>query len=452
MEQSAKLATPELVLDRPPEAEEDELALARPSRLMNRNFVLMWQGQWVSQLGTQVYSVALLFLIKHATGSATLIGFLTMISAIPGVILSGIGGTVADRHSRRKIIIFSDLLRGILVVLLAGLVYMMPDATTTIIIWLGIISVVMSVTGSFFRPAFSAAIPDLVPPGQVTRAQSLRQMTVDLSVFVGRGLGGVLFRFLGAPLLILVNGLSFLYAATSETFAEVPQVMPERGGSWREEAAAFKQDIIEGVRYVWNAPGLRRLFFFFAIFNFFTMPVILLLSFYVEDFLRLPTDWFGYLLAIFAGGTLLGSLSTGFVRLNGRTRARLMVVFAVTNSLLVGTLGFVNDVATAAALALAIGAMGAFNGVNISAILQMSTPSEIRGRVFGLLNTLSGSLAPLGMGLGGLVFDLTGQSIPLIYGGCGAIMVALSISISLSREFRTFLAYEPKPGPVNGGQ
>jgi MFS family permease len=422
----------------------EEIAPERPAKLLNRNFVLLWMGQAVSQLGSQVYVIAMVFWIKHATDSARLIGSMMMLSSIPNVILSGIGGVFADRHSRRKIIVCSDLLRSVLVLSLAGLLYLAPHATNTIIVWFMGVAFCMSATAAFFIPAMSAAIPDLAPQNAVGKANSLRQTTAQLIVFIGQGLGGMLFRLLGGPLIVLINGLSFLFAAVSEFFIRIPQKIPERSGGRKERFDAFKKETAEGLRYVWKGPGLRRLFFFSAIFNFFTMPVIVLLPFYVEDFLKVQIDWYGYLVATFGVGVLMGALSTGFIKLRGKVRARLMNSFAIFNSLIVGSLGFVSDVKVALMLAFLIGALGSFNGINIATILQMSTPSEIRGRAFGLLSTLSGSIAPIGMGLGGFMYDLVNRNITLIYVGCGVVMALLSLLVSTSREFREFLAYEPQ--------
>jgi MFS transporter, DHA3 family, macrolide efflux protein len=424
----------------------EEFARMPPDKLLNRNFVLLWMGQAVSQLGSQVYVIAMMFWIKHTTDSASLIGSMMMLSSIPNVILSGIGGAFADRHSRRKIIVCSDLLRSILVLSMAGLLHLAPHATDIVIVWFMGVTFCMSATAAFFTPAMSAAIPDLTPQSAIGKANSLRQTTAQLAIFIGQGLGGMLFRLLGAPLLVLINGLSFLFAAVSESFIRIPQKIPERSGGRKERFAAFKKEIAEGLRYVWKGPGLRRLFFFSAIFNFFTMPVVVLLPFYVEDFLKLRVDWYGYLIATFGVGVLTGALFTGFIKLRGRFRGRLMIWFAILNSMIVGALGFVLDVKVALMLAFLMGALGSFNGINIATILQMSTPSEIRGRAFGLLHTLSGSIAPVGMGLGGFMYDLVNQNITLIYGGCGVLMVLLSILVSMSREFREFLAYEPQIG------
>lgn len=427
----------------------EESALEPPTKLLNRNFVLLWMGQAVSQLGSQVYVIAMVFWIKHATNSASLIASMLMVSSILNVTLSGVGGAFADRCSRRKIIVFGDLVRGVLVLSLAGLLYLTPHATNTIIVWFMGVTCCMSAITAFFVPAMSAAIPDLAPRSAIRKANSLRQTTAQMALFIGQGLGGSLFRLLGAPLLVLINGLSFLFAAASECFIRIPQKIPEQGGGRKERFGAFKKDIAEGLSYVWKEPGLRRLFFFSAIFNFFTMPVIVLLPFYVEDFLKVRMDWYGYLVATFGAGVLIGSLSTGFIKLSGKARARLMISFAIFNSLTVGLLGFVPDVKIALALAFLIGALGSFNGINIATILQISTPSEIRGRAFGLLHTLSGSIAPVGMGLGGFLYDLVNRNITLIYVSCGVVMVLLSLLVSTSREFRRFLAYEPQPAETS---
>lgn len=453
MGQPINLAEPRARLEQTTEPIAGSNSLLLPTRLMNKNFVLLWLGQAISQVGSFVYGIAMVLWIKQATGSATVIGAIMMVGTISGITASGITGTFADRHSRRRIIIYCDLLRGFLMLSLAGLLYLTPQATGTIIIWLLVVAVGMSVTTSFFRPAIVASIPDLVPVDKVAGANSLRQLTAQLSMLVGRAIGGILFRLWGAPLLALINGLSFLLAATSEAFIEIPQNIPEKSSDKKKQLKAFKEDIVEGVRYVWRAPGLRNLFFFSAIFNFFAAPIIVLLPFYVLDFLKLPEDWYGFLLATYGVGLLVGSLLAGFIRLAGKVRGRVMIVFAITNSLIVGILGLAYNPVTALILALLIGAMGAFNGVNVATILHISTPSEIRGRVFGLDNTLSGSLVPLGMGLGSLAYDLTGKNITLIFGGCGVIMALLSIAVSLSREFRAFLAYRrEEAAPQEAGE
>jgi DHA3 family macrolide efflux protein-like MFS transporter len=434
----------------------------RPSKLMNRNFLLLWQGQSVSCLGSQAFSVAMLFWTKRATGSATVMGLLQMLSSLPAVLLGPFGGTLADRYSRRRIIIFSDVLRGGAVLLLAGVMFVVPGATGSTdwatdagLACLFVVSIFIGVVTTFFNPAISASIPELVPQERVASANSMSQLSLQLSVFIGQGLGGTLFRILGTPVLFLMNGLTYLFAAASESLVVIPQpataVLAQDVSNWREQIHTFKKDILEGLRYVWHKRGLREIVFVSAFLNFFMVPVVILLPFFVEDVLRVTTDWYGFLLAAYGVGTLGGYLFAGGAKLTGKTRGTVMMVVIILNSLGYGALGLVRTPSAAMVLAFLGGLTTGFVTVNITTIVQITTPGEIRGRVFGLLGTISASLTPIAMGLAGVVADLVNQNIPLIYVTCGVIMGLLSILVSLDREFRGFLAYAPPPSPPQAG-
>ncbi|MEW6367297.1 MAG: MFS transporter [Acidobacteriota bacterium] len=424
--------------------------------LWNPNFLLLWQGQLISQVGNQVFSVATIFWIKHETGSAALLGLLMMLSSLPGVILGPVGGTFADRHSRRAIIIVCDVLDGIAVLLFAALIALASDAKSWILVLLFIVSIFIGIVGAFFRPAISAAIPDILPQEKLATGNALSQFSFHLSVFVGVGLGGLLLRVLGVTTLILVNGVSYLFAAASEFFMTIPQKLPEKSATWRDKLLDVKRDTVDGFRYVWANPGMRILFFAFAFLNFFLMPIIMLFPFYVEDFLKATTDWYGYLMATFSVGMVIGGLLTGRMKLSGsaRTGALIGCMFAYTAGS--GALGLITSPRVALPYLLVGGMVNGFIYNTIVTILQLSTPSEIRGRVFGVLGTIASGLMPLAMGLAGWVADLTHQNIPLIFGACGSIQVLLTLTVALNRKFRGFIAFEPirneVPGPVELGE
>ena len=80
-------------------------------KLFNKNYFLLWQGQFMSRIGSQVYLIAMIIWIKEATDSASLLGLMGFIGGIPAVIFSIIGGVFADRHSRKKIIVFTDIIQ-----------------------------------------------------------------------------------------------------------------------------------------------------------------------------------------------------------------------------------------------------------------------------------------------------------------------------------------------------
>jgi MFS transporter, DHA3 family, macrolide efflux protein len=416
--------------------------MSRPTRMFNRNFVLLWQGQFVSNLGNQAFLIAIVFWIKDATGSATLMGLILMLSALPAVVLGPIGGAIADRHSRRMIIMLSDLLSGLAVLVLAALMWLTPTQTDLIIAWIFITATLLGIIDAFFSPAMTAALPDLVPEERVAGANSVGQLALELSTLLGQALGGLLFRLLGAPLLMLTNALTFIFSAVSEAFIRIPQHLPDQPAHWRERIAVLGRDLRAGLSFIWGIRGLRGLVLLSTLGNFFNVPIIVLLPFYVEDFLGLAPDWYGYLLAAFSAGTMAGYLIAGAAPLSPRLRAGLALTLMVLEPICYIAVVLTGAPPLALVLVALAGAMSGFMIVIITTLLQIATPSELRGRVFGLIATLSGTLAPIAMGLAGIVADLSGQRIPLIYLGCSVAMLVMALLALLSPSIRAFLAYD----------
>ena len=418
------------------------LAVEEPARVLNRNFALLLSGQFISRLGTSVTSIVMVLWIKEATGSASLMGLMSMLTGIPSILLGIVGGTFADRYSRRKIIAYCDLLSGIGLLLLAAMFYFFPEHITALLCALVVVSVFASVADAFSSPAISAAIPDIVPSTQIARANSLGQFSMQLAVFVGQAVGGVMFRVLGIFLVSLANGFTYIMAGFGESFMEIPQQMKERSATWRQRLAEFGKDASWGLQYLWGIPGLRNIVLVSSILSFLFGPVIVLIPYYVSDLLRQQDDWVGFLSATYGVGSLVGYLSAGVKEFGGKTRRILIIGFMLLESCTVTALGLTSSPTVALVVVFLSGAFSGTVSVYFVSIIQMTTPSETRGRMFGFLATISGSLAPLGMGLGGMVFDWTGQNISAMYAGCGIAMTLLIAILSLNRDFNRFIASE----------
>jgi MFS family permease len=412
---------------------------SKAGRLFNRNFVLLWQGQLISQLGNQVHYIATMLWIKHATESASIVGTLMMIASIPGIVLGPIGGAFADRHSRRLILVLSDAICGAAVLMLAAFMFLMPNATDALLIALFTVAVIRGTVASFFGPAISAAIPDLVPKERVGSANSLNQSSIQVSMFAGQGIGGVLFRLLGAPTLFLANGISYIIAAISEFFVTIPQTLPDKGDNLKTTMSQLWQDVVEGFRFVWARKGLRSLVISGTVLNFFTAPIGVLLPFYVEDHLKASSDWFGFILAAIGVGALLGYLLAGAVKLRGKQKSGVLIAMLIVESCMLASLGLLTTPTQATVVMFFFGVLNGIINISIMTTLQLTTPGEMRGRVFGLLATLAGGLMPIAMGLAGVIADLTGRNIPLIFLVCGLATALVSILVSFGKEFRSFL-------------
>jgi len=420
--------------------------LTKDDRLFNRNFLLLWQGQLVSRLGTQVYSIVIALWLKHtleASGSAgSLVGSFFMLSAIPMVLFSAFGGAVADRFSRKKIILFGDVISGIIVTALGIFLLYTQAANSLAIGAVFIVGISLSTIGAFFGPAISASVPDMVPEDKLPAANSMGQLSQKISVFFGQGLGVPLMHLLGLPLLVIINGITYLVSAFSESFITIPQIIPDKMKNYKEYYLVFKTDLQEGIHYIWKNSGLKKLLLSSIILNFMTMPIIILLMFYVEDFLGASSNWYGFLLAIYGIGALAGFTGAGIINAKGRKRTRLLITFMLMEPLGYILMTYADSPFQAAALFFMGGMFNGFVMVNITTILQLTTPSNIRGRVFGALTTISASTAPFGMGLGGFLYDLLDQNIALIYISSGVLMFLLVTFFAFSKDFRNFIAFD----------
>lgn len=409
--------------------------------LRNLNFLLLWQGQLVSQLGNQAFLIATMFWTMERTGSASLVGALLVCSTLPAIVLGPFGGTFADRHSRKWILVVSDFLKGVAILVVAAVFLWRPDRTELMLAMLFGAATLGGTVNAAFMPAVTAIIPDLVPRPHVAKANALSQLSGQATTLIGQALAGVAYRLVGAPLLLLVDGVTYLVSALSETFISLP-ARPRAAyqGGRRRLLREIAAETADGLRYLIRRPGMATFLLVTAALNLLFMPVFVLLPFYVTDVLGAGAEWYGFLLAGLSGGSLGGTLIAGRIRLSGVGRSRLL-----TAALLVAAGGIlasaiVHTRLVALGLFVLLGACTGLINVFVFTLLQLGTAAGMRGRVMALALTLSGAATPLGMGLGGVIGDLTGKNLPLVFGVCGALAVSAVLLAARTPSFRAFLA------------
>lgn len=405
--------------------------------LFNRGLLLLLTGQTISMAGNQIYGVARVLWLKRATESASLIALMGIIAASLSVLLSPLGGAVADRYPRRRLLVLSDTLNGTAVLLIAVLMFAAPDSTALIVTALIAMTALAAANGSYFGPSMAASVPDLVAPRQVPAATSAMQSSFQISTLLGQAAGGALFQWLGAPVLFLVNAISFGVAAASESFLRMPPPAQDPEGR-----STFRRETSAGIRYVWSTRGLRATVIGSSLLGFFAVPVQILFPFFVDDFLKAGPSWYGYILAAQGIGSLAGLVLAGSLPLSGGGRGRWVLACMLAQPLALGVLAMVRRPGAALALALFAGVVSGFVGVAINSILQCNTPREFRGRVFGAVRSISAAASPLAMGLAGIAADALDKNIPLIYQFCSASMLATACLLAFNREFRRYVSQE----------
>jgi len=412
-------------------------------KLFNRDFLLLWQGQTVSQIGTQLHHIAIIFWLKQTTGSAGLMGTIMMVSMLPAVILGPVAGTFADRFSRKKIIVFSDLVMGLCSLSIAALFFVKPEATSLAITWLLFCGILSGIALTVFQPAIMAAVPDLVPTHKLNAANSLQQSTAQVSMILGQGLGGVLYRILGAPVLMLVDGITYLFSAISECFIRIPQKLPEKINGKKSVLSDYKKETIAGLRFVWQRKGLKKIMMMHSFMSFLMAPFPIVLPFYIEDKLNVTSDWFGYMMAGISFGMLLGYLIASIVDVKGKRRVPVIIFFELGVGIYLILLSFVSSPVAALVLFVLAGVHNGIISTYLLSIFQMTIPSEMRGRVFGLMATLSTSLAPISMGMIGVIMEIVHNNVGIIFMVQGVAYLCLILLVAADRHCREFFAYQP---------
>ena len=186
--------------------------------LKNKNLVLVILGQFVSGFGTFMQSFALSLYVLKRTGSAALFSSVLALSVIPRIILTPIAGVIADRISRKKMIVIMDMLSALSVAVFCG-VYLIKGELNMVSIY--ILVMLLSSISSFFSPSMNAIIPDIVPRDKLADANSIRTVPESILNLLSPLAAGVLFGMFGLLPVMVINSVSFFASAVSEIFIKI---------------------------------------------------------------------------------------------------------------------------------------------------------------------------------------------------------------------------------------
>jgi len=398
--------------------------------------VLVWQGQLVSQLGSQAFVVGTMFWVKHATESASTMGLVMTLATLPFVLFGTIGGVVADRASRKRILVTCDAVAGAAVLSLSALMAWAPERTGLLVVCVCVVSAMLGALGAFFHPAIIAVTPTLVPAGRLGAANSLREASGDIAALIGQAVGGIAFRLLGAPLLLLIDGISYLFASVSTSLASVPRA-PADGTVDGASRPHLRDQLRAGFGFVRDERGLGSLVFVSTIANFFAAPFVVVLPFFVEDTLGASSDWFGYLIASVGAGGLAGyTLAGTTARARG---APTLLACLLAMSACVAALAWITTPIWAAVFLAMAGLFGGVFNVGVVTLMQSRTPDAFRGRVFGLVQTLAMAATPAAMVAAGIITDSAGGDARVAILVCGAGLIVVTLWAATHRPLRDYL-------------
>jgi DHA3 family macrolide efflux protein-like MFS transporter len=405
------------------------------TRLWNRNFFLLWQGQLVSAIGDVFYQVALGFWILAQTGSTGLMGTLMTTSTLPRIVLSPFLGVLVDRMNRKWLLVITDGIRGSVVTVVA-----VGAFAGWLEIWMVFgAGIIIGICAAFFDPAVHSTIPDLVEPELLIKGNSVFSMIQTLSGILGNSIGGLVYTFLGAPIMFLINGISYLFSSGTELFLKIPLIQHQN------QTFNFFSDMKLGLNQIRSNKILMLLFINIGILNFFlTMGGVLYLPYFHRSEVFVPAQ-FGILMAILTGGSFLGHGLLGIVKVPRQYQFRVFAISALVFSVTRGGIFLVPALASIYTLAGISGFAVAIINTIIMTTMQKTIPREHRGKILGLTSALGGGLIPLGMALGGLLAEVI--AIPLIVAFSGFVCLLGFFPLILNRDFKQFLVRADDESP-----
>jgi predicted MFS family arabinose efflux permease len=378
-----------------------------------RDFRLMWFGACMSSIGTWMQIVAQGWLIYRLSHSAFLLALDQFLGGIPIFLFSLIGGVVADRIERRKILLVSQYLQMASATLLTILV-----ASGVIHVWqILCLSFVSGFAQAFGGPAYQALIPTLVKREDMPNAIALNSIQFNMAVTIGPALAGLALARLGEKWCFGLNALSFLAPVISLSIISA-QVLP--AVTTESIFASLKQ----GLQFVRKQNSMGALIVLAFCMTALSMPMRTYIPVFVKDIFHRGPETYGNLLSCMGIGSICGSLivaGRGNIRNKGRVALVMLICLGA------GIAGFsLSKLLPVSYIMLAIvGAsmMAVFATVN--SLVQLITTNEMRGRVMSVYNCAFRGGMPMGNLLSGWLVPLF--TAPVVLGVNGLLLVVVAL-------------------------
>jgi len=367
----------------------------------------------MSSIGTWMQIVAQGWLIYRLSHSAFLLALDQFLAGIPIFLFSLIGGVVADRTERRKILLVSQYIQ------------MGSAATLTILVALGLthvwpilcLSFVSGFAQAFGGPAYQALIPTLVDRDDMPNAIALNSIQFNLAVTVGPALAGITLAHLGEKWCFGLNALSFLAPVISLSIISA-RYLPEKSGE-----SMFKS-LKQGIHFIWRQGAMVALIILAFTMTFLSMPMRTYIPVFVKDIFHRGPETYGNLLSLMGVGSIVGSLgvaSLGNISKKGRFALSMLVLLGA------GIAGFSLSkfLPVSYAMLLLVGASMMAVFATVTSLVQLSVTNEMRGRVMSVYNFAFRGGMPIGNLVSGWL--VPAYTAPIVLGVNGFLLIAVAL-------------------------
>ncbi len=397
-------------------------------KLFTKNFVLLILGQLTSLFGNFILKLALSMYVLEVTGSASIFAGILSIATIPTIVLSPLGGILADRVDRRNIMVALDGLAG-MSVLCATLLLSESNALTVI----SVLLVILSVLGAFETPTVQACIPTMLQGDNIMKGNAVVNQAASLSYLVAPMLGGVLYAAFGLKPVMYASVVCFLITALFECFIKLSY---RRSSGKGGVLSVVKQDFLSSMRYISKEQtNISKMLLLTAISRFFVMGITIVgLPFIVRTVLELNAQYYGAAESALAIATILGSIAAGFFTEKLQIH-KLSVLLASMGIFIIPAgivflcpvnpiIKYVITIVSFCGMQIVISIFSIF----AVSLIQQRTPNHLIGKVMAYTSTITLCVQPMGQIVYGFLFDRFSNMIYLCLIPTGIIVCAVGLS------------------------
>lgn len=384
-----------------------------------RGYRRLWTGAFLSSVGTWTQDVGLSWLIHVRLGNPVYLGLRSFAAEAPLLAFMLVGGAVADRWNRRRILLASQILQASFAASLALLFF-------TDRLGIGAILALAFLTGlaqSQSAPTYQAVLTSLVPARHIPNAVALNSLQFNLSRAIGPVVAGLLLARAGTGACFVANALSFLAVIAALARIEIP-------GSGLGRRESLTATLVAGLRHVSANPLLTLLVVLGGVGSFLAFPLITFLPVLADRVLGAGATGYSFLLTAFGVGAIAGALSTarrGAMPRRGRLMLGALLAFGVATSAAV----LVRRQDAAAALLLASGFFLVTGFSTLNSLVQENATEPFRGRVMSIFGLAFRGGGPLGSLLAGIAVSSWGPSVAIAaFAGGLALFAALLLARS----------------------
>jgi MFS family permease len=418
---SSPEATPSAGAPEPPRSWAERVAGA----LTHRDFRLVWFAALGSTIGTWMQKFAQSLLVLDLTNSNFYLGLDDFLSQLPILLFILIGGVVADRYDRRRLLTGSQLVQAFSAFSLAALVFW--DRIT---IWHVLtLSFISGLGQAFGGPAYQSLLPSLVPRRDLPNAIALNSTQFNLSRILGPMGGSAVLIALGTAACFFLNGLSFFFVVLALMMISAPVPIPQTG-----PRRDIMTDLRHGLSYVRSQRLIVTLIVLVVISMFLSMPIVTFLPTYARNVLAsgggtAETRLF-YLMGCQGLGAITAALLIGTVGGRFQHMGRMLLGVQLTMGLIIVAFG-VFTTPLASYILIFLGGMAFMAAFSMSfSIVQLAVPEELRGRVVSIYMVALRGGGPLGALVSGYFADVFSTPTVLIVNGTLLALVTLGVILS----------------------